>query len=91
MAQKVSLKKNISIADISIEVPNCPGCGHEHEYTLSRPVTTRNCSYQKGTFTMEVKPGVFRLELSVKFTTGYEAPVDVTQNVIVRVQGQVVS
>ena len=93
MAQSISLKSSIQPSDISLTVI-CPGCGHQHSFSLSRPVTTRNCSYQKGTFTATLstsilKPG--RLSLVIEFTGEDRRTSNITEKVLVEVQGQTVN
>jgi hypothetical protein len=88
MARKISIKKNVDISSIEITVPNCPGCGHEHSFRMSRPETTRNCSYQTGTFRAILKPSFGHLDLSIKFTGGPSGDeTDITERVSVAVEG----
>lgn len=92
MAVKKRLKKVTNIEQITVCITSCPGCHRQHDIHLSRPESTKNCSYGTGTFRVNVssvsplKGG--GLELSVKFTPVNGAEIDITESVTVELANE---
>lgn len=82
MAQKNKISATVRIEEIEIEVPRCPGCNHQHSFKMDKPMTRRNCSYQKGGFIATVKaiPGG-QLSVGVTFIDMQQQTFDITNDV----------
>lgn len=89
MAEHKTIKGSVKLEDIKILIPQCPGCGHEHEFNLTRPAQTRNCGHGQGTFKVTVVNRTGYLEVAVKFIDVQYKEEDITQNTVITVQRSV--
>jgi hypothetical protein len=86
MANKIKLDSSVNISDININVPECPGCGREHDLTPRKPTGAQNCGRGFGVFHIKIVNLAGFIEVEVQFEDNQFHQVDISKQVFVTIR-----